>query len=228
MPRRSSYQRELDAALLALPVDDEGMLGELDGFLTGVLVCPDLLMPSEWLPHVWGGADEETAPVFESGTELERLVGLVMRLYNAIVRDLSRGRLAPLYDIDERNDDILWELWMAGFAKAIALRPDACDDVLESSDENAAAAMAGLMTMAVVADESGQDTNARKLLDALQADTGADAADLIPLFVMAVHDWRLRHRPTPQDTPPPRTKIGRNDPCPCGSGRKYKKCCGLN
>lgn len=26
------------------------------------------------------------------------------------------------------------------------------------------------------------------------------------------------HRPTP--------KIGRNDPCPCGSGSKFKKCCG--
>ncbi|MBU1213526.1 MAG: SEC-C domain-containing protein, partial [Alphaproteobacteria bacterium] len=24
------------------------------------------------------------------------------------------------------------------------------------------------------------------------------------------------------------TKVGRNDPCPCGSGKKYKKCCGLN
>ena len=23
-------------------------------------------------------------------------------------------------------------------------------------------------------------------------------------------------------------KIGRNDPCPCGSGKKYKKCCGTN
>ena len=23
-------------------------------------------------------------------------------------------------------------------------------------------------------------------------------------------------------------KIGRNDPCPCGSGKKYKKCCGQN
>ena len=23
-------------------------------------------------------------------------------------------------------------------------------------------------------------------------------------------------------------KIGRNDPCPCGSGKKYKKCCALN
>jgi uncharacterized protein YecA (UPF0149 family) len=23
-------------------------------------------------------------------------------------------------------------------------------------------------------------------------------------------------------------RIGRNDPCPCGSGKKYKKCCGAN
>ncbi|MBI4585332.1 MAG: SEC-C domain-containing protein [Planctomycetes bacterium] len=30
--------------------------------------------------------------------------------------------------------------------------------------------------------------------------------------------------PSPQL--PPRQKIGRNDPCPCGSGKKYKKCCG--
>ena len=22
------------------------------------------------------------------------------------------------------------------------------------------------------------------------------------------------------------TKVGRNDPCVCGSGKKYKKCCG--
>ena len=29
---------------------------------------------------------------------------------------------------------------------------------------------------------------------------------------------------------PPRTvqKVGRNDPCPCGSGKKFKKCCGAN
>ena len=35
-------------------------------------------------------------------------------------------------------------------------------------------------------------------------------------------------------TPPRRepivkdAKVGRNDPCPCGSGKKYKKCCGAN
>jgi preprotein translocase subunit SecA len=35
----------------------------------------------------------------------------------------------------------------------------------------------------------------------------------------------------PAPAPPPRAgaaqpKVGRNDPCPCGSGRKFKKCCG--
>jgi len=34
---------------------------------------------------------------------------------------------------------------------------------------------------------------------------------------------RLLH---PQKPTIAETKIGRNDPCPCGSGRKYKKCCG--
>jgi preprotein translocase subunit SecA len=24
------------------------------------------------------------------------------------------------------------------------------------------------------------------------------------------------------------SRVGRNDPCPCGSGKKYKKCCGVN
>lgn len=26
--------------------------------------------------------------------------------------------------------------------------------------------------------------------------------------------------------PEPSPKVGRNDPCPCGSGRKFKRCCG--
>ncbi|MGH6777570.1 MAG: SEC-C metal-binding domain-containing protein, partial [Bradyrhizobium sp.] len=36
----------------------------------------------------------------------------------------------------------------------------------------------------------------------------------------------LAPRPTPPLTP--QGKVGRNDPCPCGSGQKYKRCCGLN
>jgi SWIM/SEC-C metal-binding protein len=36
---------------------------------------------------------------------------------------------------------------------------------------------------------------------------------------------RLLHPPEPLEAA---SSTGRNDPCPCGSGRKYKKCCGGN
>lgn len=32
----------------------------------------------------------------------------------------------------------------------------------------------------------------------------------------------VRHKPVTREGP----RVGRNDPCPCGSGKKYKKCCG--
>ncbi len=44
---------------------------------------------------------------------------------------------------------------------------------------------------------------------------------------------RSRQKKTPASAPPTKgeplraAKVGRNDPCPCGSGRKYKNCCGL-
>ena len=49
----------------------------------------------------------------------------------------------------------------------------------------------------------------------------------VSLFDRVDGNWRFRDaEPPPQtqvrrDTP----KVGRNDPCPCGSGKKYKKCC---
>lgn len=37
-----------------------------------------------------------------------------------------------------------------------------------------------------------------------------------------VSDWGIEEKQTTKT----QKKIGRNDPCPCGSGKKYKKCCG--
>ena len=49
---------ELDAALLALPPESEGKLAsQFDGFVAGVLLCPEMIMPSEWLPCVWGAPE---------------------------------------------------------------------------------------------------------------------------------------------------------------------------
>lgn len=42
---------------------------------------------------------------------------------------------------------------------------------------------------------------------------------------MVVAGSQVAARPTPTRRAPDGTKIGRNDPCACGSGKKFKKCC---
>ena len=51
------------------------------------------------------------------------------------------------------------------------------------------------------------------------------APDVIEHCVPALHALRLGGSAPTRRTGP---RTGRNDPCPCGSGRKYKKCCGAN
>ena len=51
----------------------------------------------------------------------------------------------------------------------------------------------------------------KKWMKAHEAELKAEQAGGVPKVETVVHEG---------------PKIGRNDPCPCGSGKKYKKCCG--
>jgi uncharacterized protein len=121
IPRRL---KQLEKLLASLDDDEAMLLSELDGFLAGILVCPDLIMPSEWLPMVWGRGNKDAAPVFENTNQAEQLVGLIMERYNAIAAELQRGggHYEPLFDIDTRHNEILWEIWI-GFRHRPATAP---------------------------------------------------------------------------------------------------------
>ena len=68
---------ELDAFLMSDDAPDNCMmLSDLDGYLTAVAIGPELIMPSEWLPHVWGGASAE----FKSEDQARRVLGAIMGL----------------------------------------------------------------------------------------------------------------------------------------------------
>jgi uncharacterized protein len=60
---------------------------ELDGYLTGVVVSPDLLLPSRWLGRIWG----ENEPTFGSLDQLQTVIAAVMDHYNAIIAALDAG-----------------------------------------------------------------------------------------------------------------------------------------
>jgi uncharacterized protein len=212
----------LDDLLLGLDTGGEPMLlSTLDGFLAGILVCPDLILPSEWLARVWGMEDGDE-PVFESADEAQRVVAAIMEHYNIVTKDLQAGRYEPVFEIDDRHDDVLWEIWMEGFDAAVALRPESWTPILKEGDESEAAmALSGLLMLSKVASRE------HDFEDSIRDEIIQTAPLLIPSFINDLNARRLA-RAGSQGLQPRQGKVGRNDPCPCGSGQKYKKCCGAN
>lgn len=195
--------------------DDVMMLSEFDGLVAGVAVSPELIMPGEWLPMIWG----EDGPVFENEQEANEILSLVLGHYNDVLRKLRvPGRYTPIYD-EDRDGSALWELWASGFAKAMALRPTAWADFVLSEDETVRYAATLLKMAGELADRPGG------IADDRDEKLDASAPDLIPGCVEILHAARLAsHSSTEPDTAGPK-HVGRNDPCPCGSGKKFKKCC---
>jgi uncharacterized protein len=211
--------KQLDEELLALG-EETMLLEELDGFIAGLLVCPDLIKPGEWLPTIWNRDSADQQPAFDNLDHVNRVLGLVMEHYNDVARTLMErpGGYAPLFAIDKRNDDILWELWIEGFEKAMALRPAAWKKLLDA-DVDTAAAMSGMLLLADIARGEKEVDDRDPIL--------AAAPDKIADWVVILNKWRLANDQPLLGTASTK-KVGRNEPCPCGSGKKYKKCCGLN
>lgn len=183
MSGTSRRLKQLDEELLALG-EDAMLLEELDGFIAGLLTCPELIMPRDWLPVVWHEDSADQQPAFENLEHANRVLGLVMEHYNDVARTLMErpDRYSPLFSIDTRNNDILWELWIEGFEKAIALRPAAWKTLLDA-DGDTAAAMSGMLLLIDIA-QGEKKINDRDPILAAVPDKIAD-------WVVILNEWRL-------------------------------------
>ena len=132
--------------------------------------------------------------------------------------------------------ETLWEPWIDGFERAMRLRPDAWEEIALSDDEEASASISMIVALNdFYYGRSELTEEAEDELDRL-------APGMIPEFVHNLNACiksrqigkRGRggagfHTPSVHDDPPAfGRKVGRNEPCQCGSGRKYKRCCGAN
>ena len=66
--------KQLENELLALG-EDTMLIEELDGFIAGLLVCPDLIKPSEWLPIIWSPDGDDLQPALKILTMSTRSSG---------------------------------------------------------------------------------------------------------------------------------------------------------
>ncbi|MCY4498245.1 MAG: UPF0149 family protein [Rhodospirillaceae bacterium] len=224
----------LEALLNGIPEEREGMsLAELDGYVACLIVCPEVIPPSEWLAAVWGGED-----AFADVAEAEEIISAVMGHYNQVASDLANDpeSYAPILEVVVASDEVLWEPWIDGFERAMRLRSDAWGEIVESDDEEAAASVSLILTMNDI--YNGRDDLSDKAVDELDR----TMPDMIPTMVRCLNAW-TKSRGVKGGAPVSDVghdwygiddvqafgrKVGRNEPCPCGSGRKYKRCCGAN
>jgi len=191
----------------------------LDGFFAALICSPESIPPSELLPHILG-----PDYTFEDQDQGAEIVELLMRHWNtissALYRTLKKDDIyIPIMLVDEDgvpsgND------WACGFMNGVALRADRWEELAAS--ENFCGPMMPIMLLAC---EHHTDPELRP-----PAETYENRDELLQLLIAGLtqiyrHFAPQRHDEAPEPIRRAGPKVGRNDPCPCGSGRKYKHCC---
>jgi len=215
---------ELEQFLNSDATPEECMdIAMLDGFLTALVIGPNTLMPSQWLPAVWGETEEDEM-IWDSAQQMQRILGLVMRMYGTRVHDLHEDidTYEPLIYLSQHEGQTvpILDEWCMGFVRAIKIDPQGWQSLVQTIPEGAGALLTPIFLYGT---EQGWDEleNNKEL-----ADKHKDFADAIGPCVIGIRDYWLTRRKAASTFRRESEKVGRNDPCPCGSGKKYKKCCG--
>ncbi|MDI3489661.1 MAG: UPF0149 family protein [Thauera propionica] len=199
----------------------------LDGFLAGVLISPRPIAVERWLPNVWSAHGDEAS--FGTGSGLQRAIRLVKAYHNEMVTTLGlddeeEACWEPFcFAIAEGDPLKIGEEWLDGFAQGLDLWPEGWEEGLDAEAVEAVRETLDEV-LAPWAEESAAEADDETRLGWLGA-LGEAVNDIYA-------HWRDMGLPAPQvlqaDAPvaPAAAGPGRNDPCPCGSGKKYKKCCG--
>lgn len=206
----------------------------LEGFLTAIVIGPQVVVPSRWLPWVWDAENGQEELEFASHQQAEWAIGIVMGLMNRIADQFANSP-ALFKPIFLRGGE--WDAadWCAGFLRATT-QFDAevwtlmwTADGLKSVQDKRPSLISPFMRLA---DATGA---------AITAEEGSEQKWIAAVqpSLLGIHAyWQERRKPAleqmanigallsgrtiQRDGP----KVGRNDPCPCGSGKKFKKCCG--
>jgi uncharacterized protein len=149
----------------------------------------------------------------------------------------GEGVGAPPYVFEVEPGQVPGRAWARGFMLGVGFAPEDWDNLFEDEEQG------DLFVIPLVAGEVDAEWPKERLPKELQDDVvtslAVGFARSYRHFAEArrenaddVYDDVLEDEDLDDDAYYPDTyvrpapKVGRNDPCPCGSGKKYKKCCG--
>ena len=224
-----------------------------EGFMAALICCRRLILPSEYLPVLLATDDEdEEGGSFADTAQFERFMALWTRRWNEVATALNtpierldddrayatevmdvRGAIASLPEAERAEIEAEGELlpafaqvWALGFMFAVESWPE---EWAPPRDKETAKLHDAALEAIVALTEDDED---EPTLSALSEDGPPSVSEArlntYGEALWAVYDLREIWRSigarveTVRKAPEP----GRNDPCPCGSGKKYKKCHG--
>jgi uncharacterized protein len=194
---------------------DEGVqdISELDGLFTAIVSGPVMVPPSKWIPEVWGDFE----PVWENEKDFEKVFSLMTRHMNGIVSTLMEqpDSFEPVFLTSGQNGSMIVDEWCEGYARGIGI----ASNEWEMDGPDMKILLAPILAFTEQAGWPAHDFKGAKLRNLQKA---------ITPNVREIHAYWLRRRSAETAPQPIRRnseRVGRNDPCPCGSGKKYKKCC---
>ncbi|MFM0741677.1 UPF0149 family protein [Paraburkholderia xenovorans] len=221
---------ELDEFLVSDQTSDETLtIDGLDGYLTALAIGPTTLPPSYWLPGVWGTTEDAT-PDFETPQEAQHILGLILRQMNGIITVMEHepDEFEPVFSYartDENDREFIdGEAWAMGFWQGLMLVRQDWQPLFDSVQGEEWLRPLRLMGALDLTEEELEFANSPQQVEALTQQIAASIAAIYRYWVphrLAVQQQKLAE--VKQRAEP---KVGRNDPCPCGSGKKFKKCCG--
>jgi yecA family protein len=243
-PRRPSLfaaeekKHLMELLKLAAVPDDALSLEELHGFLFGLAITPEVVKPSEWLPLIFG---EEMLSLHEE-KKATRLLERLFDVHNRLIDEQNAGRLRFPFSMTNSAAMPFVQDWCYGLFIALTMRPQVWgieDGDLWSTLEKAegaafAAAVVTVVGIPETLEELGGEPGTEPLTEEDKDDFYLSMLERLPEAVAALcaegRNSGVRRRREAMHVAPHQPKrvekIGRNDPCPCGSGKKYKKCCG--
>jgi uncharacterized protein len=207
---------------------------QLAGFLFSMANAPELIPPSEWMPMVFNDQDAR----YETLGEAEAVLQAMMALYNDCGRERKEGNVAlpPGCEIrpqplDNLGEDAPLSQWARGLLTGYTYLDDIWHDYTPDELDEALGSMLMVLTFFAtpVLVEAYHKEAKNKTSLAHLADTvvGIFPDAMIEYAHLGRSIYQVRREAGDLDqAPPARPNIGRNAPCPCGSGRKFKKCCG--
>jgi len=171
-------------------------LAELDGFLAGIVVSPETILPSQWLPEIW----HEGEPEFADLDQMSAIIGTLLKRYNQIIQQLDAdpGAYRPLIATGDAAGTDASD-WTLGFLDAMALCQDSWLPLLR--DSMAGPLLSPIMLIASTTERANLPLEKdERLPDAEMAKLLADPAPLLAMCVAGMRVFFRSRRRTPPRT----------------------------